>query len=90
MYAIVWKLWLERNIRVCNNKSKAAEEIFESIVWTMSEWVCKRKEFGNSLEDLNRSWATLLKGAWHTKTVHKMIWTYPTIGVLKLNFDGSF
>ena len=59
-------------------KSKAAEEIVESIVWTVLEWVCKRKEFaGISLEDLNRSWASVLEGAWHIKIVHKMIWAHP-------------
>ena len=53
-----------------NNKSKAAEEIVESIVWTVSGCVCKRKEFASiSLEDLNRCWTAVLKGAWHTKTV---------------------
>ena len=77
LYATVWKLWLERNRRVFNNKSNAAEEIVESIVWIASEWVCKRKEFvGISLEDLNRSWASVLKEAWHTKPVHKMKWIH--------------
>ena len=46
VYATIWKLWLERNNRVC----------------TVSEWVSNRKEFaGISLEDLNRSWAAILK-----------------------------
>ena len=63
LYATVWKLWLERNRRGFNNKSKATEEIVESIDWTLSSWVGKRKEFaGISLEDLNRSWASVLRG----------------------------
>ena len=44
--------------KVYGNKSKSVEENVESVVRTVSEWVCRREEFiGVSLEDLNRSWA---------------------------------
>lgn len=55
LYASVWKLWVDRNSRVFRNKRTSIREIAESIVWNVSEWVCKRKEFAEiSLEeDLN-------------------------------------
>ena len=38
MYSTLWKLWFERNHRVFHNKSHSVEDIFEYIVWSMSEW----------------------------------------------------
>lgn len=64
-YATHWKISLEQNNRVFKNKSNLVERIVESIVWLVSEWVSKRKEFdGISLEDINRSWAAVFKGGW--------------------------
>ena len=44
-----------RGTKECfTNKSKSAEEVVETIVWTVSEWECNSKDFiGISLEDLN-------------------------------------
>ena len=54
-YATHWKLSLERNKRVFRDTS-SIEEVVDSIIWSISEWVSRRKEFvGVSLEDLNRS-----------------------------------
>ena len=73
------------------NKSKSVEEVVESIVWIVSEWVCNRKEFiGISLEDLNRSWAAVMKGGWRSRIVQRPVWNHPPPGIFKLNFDGSF
>ena len=45
-------------------------EIAQSIVWTVFEWVSKRKEFvGASLDNLNGSWAPYLEGSCHDKVV---------------------
>lgn len=61
--AIPWKFWLERNNRVFRNKSSSMEDVVQSIVLSVSEWVCSRKEFlGVALEDLNRSWVVFFKG----------------------------
>ena len=62
-------------------------KIAQSIVWTVSMWVSKRKEFvGVSLDALNRSWASFFKGRW----CDKALWIKPPSGILKLNFDGSY
>ena len=85
-----WKLWLERNNRVMRNESNPMEVVVESIVLTMSECVSKRKEFkGVSLEELNRSWAAILKGGWCAKVLHRVFWMCRPHGVFKFNFDGS-
>ena len=55
LYASLWKLWLERNNGVFRNHSKIVVGVVEFIVWIVSEWVSRRKEFnGVSLDDLNR------------------------------------
>ena len=41
LYATFWKIWLERNNRVFRKVSKPVEKVIESIVWTVSVWVCK-------------------------------------------------
>lgn len=57
-------------------------KIAQSIVWTVSTWVSKRKEFvGVSLDALNRSWASFFKGRW----CDKALWIKPPSGILKLN-----
>ena len=72
------------------NVSKPVEKVIESIVSTVSVWVCKRKEFvGIPLEDFNRSWGAFLKGGWWPKVSHRVHWLCPS-GFLKLNFDGSY
>ena len=89
-YTTVWKLWLERNRRVFINKSRSVEELVESIVWTVSQWVCNSKDFiGISLEDLNRSWTAVFKRGWLSRIVHRTVWNHPPPSILKLNFDGS-
>ena len=45
---------------------------------------------GVPLEDLNRSWAVVVKGARHAKNKRQATWLSPSVGLLKLNFDGSF
>ena len=45
LYATLWKLWMERNNRHFRNRSKSVEEVVESIVWFLSEWVSRKKEF---------------------------------------------
>ena len=50
-YASLWKLWLERNNRVFDNKRKSVDAIVDSIVWSVLEWVCKRKEFQGIIFD---------------------------------------
>eukprot|EP00268_Persea_americana_P003216 TRINITY_DN10969_c0_g1_i9.p1 TRINITY_DN10969_c0_g1~~TRINITY_DN10969_c0_g1_i9.p1 ORF type:complete len:116 (+),score=13.54 TRINITY_DN10969_c0_g1_i9:312-659(+) len=63
LYATLWKLWMERNNRLFRNRSKSVEEVVESIVWSVSEWVSRKKEFhGVPLEDINRSWVVVVKG----------------------------
>ena len=63
----------------------------ESIVWSVSEWVAKRKEFlGVYLEDLSRSWPVFFQGGRQVTFVKKTPWTPPPNGVFKLNFDAIF
>ena len=91
LYAILWKIWLERNNRVFRNKSSSMEEVVQSIVLSVSEWVSSRMEFlGVALEDLNRSWVVFFKGGRCAKSFQQILWERPPLGVLKLNFDGSF
>lgn len=42
-----------------------------------------------SIHDLSISFATCFRGRM-MKSVYKSPWMYPSIGVFKLNFDGSF
>ena len=63
LYAALWKwkLWLKRNNIVLRNKSNSADEVVQSTISSMSEWVRKRNEFeGVDLNDLNRSWAAMM------------------------------
>ena len=91
LYATFWKIWLERNNRVFQNKSHSVEDVVDSIVWSVSEWVRKRKEFNSvDLFDLNRSWAAICKGGGRLKSKQKVSWMSPPMGILKLNFDESF
>ena len=91
LYATCWKLWRERNNQVFCNQSKLVMEITQSIIWTVSEWVSKRKEsVGVSRDDLKRSWDPFLKGCKRDKVVRKVFCVSPPTGVLKLNFDGSY
>ena len=67
------------------NKSKFVEEVAEFIVWTVSEWVCNSKDFiGISLEDLNRSWTTILKGGWCSRIVHRTVWNHSPPSIFKV------
>ena len=45
LYGTIWKLWLERNTSVFQNTCKSVKEVVESIVWSDSEWVVKRREY---------------------------------------------
>ena len=73
------------------NKSYSMGEVVQSIVWSLSEWVRNRTEFqGIDLNDLHRSWVVILNGGWHVKPVSRVCWMTPPMGILKLNFDGSF
>ncbi|KAL4287822.1 hypothetical protein AHAS_Ahas19G0224600 [Arachis hypogaea] len=38
--AIIWNIWLERNMRIFKNKSKGVEEIINMTVTSMDEWTC--------------------------------------------------
>eukprot|EP00268_Persea_americana_P009584 TRINITY_DN13833_c0_g1_i1.p1 TRINITY_DN13833_c0_g1~~TRINITY_DN13833_c0_g1_i1.p1 ORF type:complete len:152 (+),score=17.53 TRINITY_DN13833_c0_g1_i1:3-458(+) len=87
-YAPLWKLWLEMNNRVFLNQSKDVKELVDFIFWTISEWVCMRKEFeGVSWVDLNRSWIASMRRSWCAKAKHRVICESPPQGLLELNFD---
>lgn len=67
------------------------EEVVDSTVWSVSKWVSKREEFdGVPLEGRNRSWTALVKGGCCAKNMLQVYWVSPLVGILKLNFDGSF
>lgn len=88
MYATLWKLSLEGNNRIFRNKSKLVEEVVDSIVWSVSGWVSKRKEFdGVPLEDLK---ATFVMRGWRAKIMPKASWVPSLVVILQLNFDESF
>lgn len=73
------------------NESNPKEVVVESIVLTVPKWVSKRKEFeGVSLEELNRSWAAILKGGWCAKVLRRVLWMCHPDGVFRFNFDGSY
>lgn len=92
LYATFWKLWLESNNRIFRNKNRFVEEIVETIVKTVSEWVRKLSlNFeGIPLEDLILSWVAVLEGSCHGTSVQGFSWMPPLHGILKLNFDGSY
>ena len=57
LYASLWKLsWT-------GILDSSVEEVVDSAVWFVSEWVSRRKEFdGVPLEDFNRSWVAVVEG----------------------------
>lgn len=73
------------------NKSICADEVFDSIVRTVSGWASRGKDFVDvSLHDLNLSWVACFQGGRIVKPVTKSSWMNPPNVVLKLNFDESF
>lgn len=86
LYAILWKIWLERNNRMFRNKSSSMKEVVQSIVLSVSEWVSSRKEFlGVALEDLNWSWVVFFKGGWCAKSFQQtygrgLLWVFSNYG----------
>lgn len=81
LYATLSKLWWEKNNRVFRSQSKEVGEVVESIVWTVSEWVCRRKEFdGVSLDDHNRSCTACLSKVWYAKFGYRACWKSPPNG----------
>ena len=91
LYAACWKIWLDRNNRIFNNKVRSVEEVVDIIIEKISEWAMKRIEFdGILLDDLNRSWAAVLDGGWRATSARQSFWMPPPRGILKLNFDGSY
>lgn len=76
---------------VSGNKSKSVEEIVESVVKTVSEWVCRREEFtGVSLEDSIDIGLLFKRGGRMQKSGIIVIGFVLPLEYLKLNFDGSF
>lgn len=56
-------IWLERNCRLLRNISREADEVAESVFWTVSKWASRDKEFLNiSLHDLVISWPSCFQG----------------------------
>lgn len=67
------------------------EEVVDSIVSSVSKWESKREEFdGVRLEGRNRSWTAIVKVVCCAKNMLQVSWVSPLVGILKLNFDGSF
>lgn len=91
LFACLWKLWLERNSRVFTNTSTRVDNIVDSIVWTVSGWASKEKDFIDmSMFDLNTSWEAYFQRGTKGKSVQISSCKCPLNGVLKINFDGSF
>lgn len=62
----------------------------DSIFWSVSIWASRDKAFNDvSMFDLNLFREAYFRGGCTQKTLHSFLWN-PPIGVLKLNFDGSF
>lgn len=74
LYAFLWKR-LERDHRIFKNMSRIMEEIFETIVRAISEWVSTMDGFkGISLDDINRSWVAILEGKRRFKPISWICW----------------
>lgn len=85
------KIWLERNRRVFESKCFKTEVVVNSIVWMVSRWANCTKEFTNiSLQDMYRTWVSLLQAAKKEKSVVTSKWVQPPIGLLKLNLKVDF
>lgn len=90
VYATFWKLWLEKNNRISNNKSQSVEEIVDNIVRIVPEWASKRDQFeGIFLKDITTSWTAILDGGGWATSARKSYWMPPPHGIIKLNIDGS-
>lgn len=78
-------------IVIFHNKCLVAEEVANSIVWTVSNWVTRDKDFeGVSHPDHILSWDACFKMPRIVKPISRVSWIPPPDGVLKLNFGGSF
>lgn len=56
-FGVLWKIWLEQNRRMFENKSLDVEKVADSIVWVVSKWACRGKVFVDvPVEGLFRSW----------------------------------
>lgn len=63
LFAGCCKIWIERNIRVFNGKSKNVSDVVDVIVWSVSNWVSRDKVFKDvSLHDLHISWEVYFCG----------------------------
>lgn len=89
LFAGVWKILLERNNRVFQNKVIKVDEVVDSIFWTTSEWANCNKEFSSvSLHALSLSWEACINGGRMKSLVIHSSWLCRLFGLLKLNFDG--
>lgn len=63
LFVECWKIWLERNNRIFNSKSRSVSKVVNSIVWSASMWASRDKVFTNvSMLDLNLSWKAYFQG----------------------------
>lgn len=70
LFAGCSKIWIERNIRVFNGKSKNVSDVVDVIVWSVSNWVSRDKVFKDvSLHDLHISWEVYFRGGQCVKFV---------------------
>ncbi|KAL8550873.1 hypothetical protein ACS0TY_000083 [Phlomoides rotata] len=55
--AVMWSIWLERNMRIFNDCQESMEEVWGRIKYRASLWASSHKLFKSySLSDLVRSW----------------------------------
>lgn len=91
LFAGLWKIWIERNRGVFETKSSEVFVVVDSIVRAVSDWASRGKQFEDILlHDMYRSWKAVVEGGKTLKTMVPTSWMLPPMGLLKLNFDGSF
>ena len=61
VWAVLWGIWKERNLRTFNNEYNSAFGLWDKILYWVAIWVKSRKDFRHlPLSDLSIGWSFLL------------------------------
>lgn len=76
-----------KNLRLFENKSCEAQEVFELSTWRWSVWLSASNDFKDfALQDFYRSWEDCLEKVKRVKR-SLVVWSPPPMGVFKFNVE---